>query len=427
MRSKLCRGDRWAAWCVALWMIGATPTSGLRRARADGPPLQVRAQPTGPAEDRLEASVVPVVSADTDRGIGFGALAALARFAPGYRPYRWRLELLGFATVKPSDSGVGLPFHSDYLKLDLPGLLDNHLRLTFELAFNRQNTAGYYGLGNVSPDLPAGTSHQYGRTYPRARAQARLAMLPPLYLVLGGSYTYNWIELYPGSKLVQDLARGDPLVRSELRGTDDHGVLELFLGWTWDTRDHEFAPTRGMFHEVSWRFSPGPAVGTELPYAGINVTTRFYRALHGEKLVLAGRLMWDLLLGDPPFYELTRHGGVSPSCAVGGDAAVRGVPLHRYQGKVKLLANLELRSKLFAFSVLRQRFNLGATAFIDTGRVWTDYHSRPELDGEGLGLKLGLGSGARLQWGETFVLRVDTAWSPDADPIGVYFNVNHIF
>jgi hypothetical protein len=37
------------------------------------------------------------------------------------------------------------------------------------------------------------------------------------------------------------------------------------------------------------------------------------------------------------------------------------------------------------------------------------------------------GGGLRIKWGEAFLVRADVAWSPDADPIGLYFNVNHVF
>jgi hypothetical protein len=65
--------------------------------------------------------------------------------------------------------------------------------------------------------------------------------------------------------------------------------------------------------------------------------------------------------------------------------------------------------------------------FFDTGRTWADYRALTHLDGEGLGLKIGAGGGLRLQWGETFLIRVDPAWSPDADPVGFYVDINHAF
>ena len=69
-----------------------------------------------------------------------------------------------------------------------------------------------------------------------------------------------------------------------------------------------------------------------------------------------------------------------------------------------------------------------AERILDVGRVWTELPpGNRRFDGDGPGLKLGVGAGPRLQWGETFLIRIDLAWSPDADPIGVYFDVSHVF
>lgn len=383
-----------------------------------------------PAPVRLEPGFVPILSGDTDLGVGFGGVGSLARFRPGCAPYCWRLEAMVYLTVKAGEEGVSLPYHDYYLKLDLPGLLGRRGRLYLALGFGRYSTSGYYGIGNASSvrdDVPA-RFHQYDRIYPRLQLRARFALARRLSLMVGGALTYNRISLYPGSLLEQERVSADPLTRSLLRGTRDHLLGELVLGWLWDSRDHETAPTRGMFHELSWRASPALATERGLVYGGLNLTGRFFVALDRRaRLVLALRLMSDLLVGQPPFYELASHGGLFPSGAIGGGAAIRGVPLHRYHGKVKLLGNLELRARLLPFRVRSQRFNLGLTAFVDAGRSFVDYRPRPELDGDGLGLKLGLGGGARIQWGETFLLRADVAWSPDARPVGVYVDVGHVF
>lgn len=383
-----------------------------------------------PPPERYEVGGTPVLTGDSDIGFGFGALGTLARFEPGYAPYRWRFELLVLMTVKAApDGGAELPYHDHYLQLDLPGLFDGRLRLDLRLGFGRFTNSGYHGLGNASPALDDEETryHQYDRIYPQARVRARVAMLPHLSLLLGGSVTYSWIEPYSPGRLAEDLQSSDPRVRELLRGTSDHLLAELDLGWVWDNRDHETVPSRGLFAEVTWRSCPAMTTAAGVAYGGLNATVRHYRALLGRRLVLAGRLMADLLVGRPPLYALAGHGGLYPSGAIGGGKAIRGVPLQRYHGKVKLLANLELRARLLPFTLWRQRFNLGATVFADTGRTWADYSATRRLDGSGVGLKVGLGGGPRLQWGETFLLRADVAWSPDARPVGIYVDVNHAF
>jgi hemolysin activation/secretion protein len=133
----------------------------------------------------------------------------------------------------------------------------------------------------------------------------------------------------------------------------------------------------------------------------------------------------DTLLGSPPFYELARF---DETPAIGGVNAIRGVPAQRYYGKVKLFQNLEARSEIRSFQVKKKTLIVGLAAFLDAGRVWTELsHANPALDGTGLGLKYGFGGGLRVQEGQTFVVRLDLAWSPDARPLGAYFAAGEIF
>jgi hypothetical protein len=137
----------------------------------------------------------------------------------------------------------------------------------------------------------------------------------------------------------------------------------------------------------------------------------------------------DLLVGDPPFYELAKYDDTS---ALGGAKGVRGVPAYRYHGKLKVFGNVELRSRLVDFSLFSQRNSFGLVAFADGGRLLADYPYDSELDGvpqadEGLGLKFGLGGGLRLYGGRSFVVRADVAWSPDARPVGGYLGAGEVF
>ncbi len=69
------------------------------------------------------------------------------------------------------------------------------------------------------------------------------------------------------------------------------------------------------------------------------------------------------------------------------------------------------------FQIGGHRFRLGNVAFGDVGRMWAGWQNDPVLDGETIGLKYGLGGGVRLQWGEAVMIRVDVAYSPEADAV----------
>jgi hypothetical protein len=437
---------------------------------------------------RLESGVLPAVSYDIDLGLGFGALVTLAKFHPDYQPFRWRLEILLNATVKNTPGvGVRLPFHEDYIKADFPGLWGGRLRINTQLRFRRFTNQGWYGVGNQSVSLspwddidpetdPDGFAaarryHQYDRIYPMLDFNTRLILwdrsrvgrdavrpcgpkrqerCPPhdyggvagavdhkqrLEALIGTSFAYNVITPYPDTKLSEDLdlretdSEDGETLRDLMHGTQNHAVLTLNLGLLYDTRDHEFVPTRGSFTELSGRFSPGVDPG--LTCGHLFLGTAIFVPLYGEYLVLATRGAIDYLVGKPPIYELGQFGVLVQRDGPGGSWSVRGVPRQRYFGKQKALVNLELRSMFYRFDIANQRFGLGVLGFIDAGRVWTDYKptllDNTNVDGPFSDIKVGVGGGLRITWGETLVIRADPAWSPTDENFGFYIDIGQMF
>ncbi len=395
--------------------------------------------------NRREYSILPAINYNSDRGFGFGALGSIAQFREGIEPYHWRLFFRLFATVKVDAEGnAEFPFHRDMIVFDLRGLLRNTTRIMLSAGFFRFTTTGYYGLGNAAPRDPARPRkyYEYDRMYPNAsfgmfnRIIQKQGHRLELYSSL--SFTHNTITPNREGKLEEDLRRSmqgndniSQTLRNMLRGIRPHSQLKAVLGLQYDSRDHEFSPSRGMLHELSIRaILPGLAPG--LAFAGGHLNLRFFVPIWKPYLVLAIRVLGDMLWGDVPLYELYSMGGIIPLEGPGGMDTVRGIRSQRFYGKIKLVGNVELRSVIFDFTVFRQRIRLGLIAFADTGRVWTDYSfrndaTRRSFDGDDFGFTLAVGGGGRLQWGETFIMRVDVGWSPTDQDWGAYFWVNHIF
>jgi hypothetical protein len=166
------------------------------------------------------------------------------------------------------------------------------------------------------------------------------------------------------------------------------------------------------------KVSPGGSTAFPYQYGNVNVIARAFVPIWKPRVTFAVRIVSDLLIGNPPFYELSRF---EDTYALGGAGGVRGVPAQRYYGKVKLFGNAELRTELVPFHALDKPMVFGVVGFLDVGRVWADIHAEPALDGPGPGIKFGTGGGLRLQSGSAFVLRLDVAWSPDANPLSGYF------
>ncbi len=381
----------------------------------------------GPDPNRIEVAVLPSGSYDSDMGVGLGILGSLAAYAPGHHPYKWKARLTGFLSIRGGPGGAPeVPLYAGYFQIDLPGLTAAGLRLNVR-AVLRQALADYYGLGNHTSDQippPAADGSggpfepdryfQYRRTWAALKVGVRAPMLEHLSTYLELSYSYNFILAFAGSKLEHD-ARGDggSYLAGALAGLTAHGVFASRLALVWDSRDIESAPESGMFHELTAH----GAVGDDgIAFAGVQAVLRFYQALGTRHLVVAARLVGDVVGGRQAFYDLPLLGSYS---------TVRGVPWRRFHGKARVFGNVELRARFLPFELLEQHFELGAVAFFDAGRVWADLSPRPELDGSGAGVKMGMGGGLRLHWGTSFLVRADAAWSPDGH--GIYVGGGHLF
>lgn len=378
---------------------------------------------------RLELGLVPFVGGSSDVGVALGALGSLVQTDPFRRPYRFAFDLYALVSFRTGATGaLEVPFQGYHLQLIVPDLGGGRVRLRFKIAFQQFSTMPYYGLGNASVIDPViyateRGNYRYDWLSPSVLAELRVSLADALFLRLTGSYQHNWIRTEPTSKLAADAASADPAISSRVRGLGSYGAPQLISALVYDNRDREAAPTAGGIYELSLRLSPGPLFGSPFLYGAALVSFRQYAKLYRDYLVLAVRALSELMFGDPPFYDLGQYDNGS----IGGGTALRGVPLLRYYGKIKALVNLELRSWFWRFAIASQRFALGAVVFFDAGRVWTDYTPLPAFDGTGVGIKYGVGGGLRLLWGENFVLRADIAWSPDAMPVGFYFNAGHAF
>lgn len=226
--------------------------------------------------------------------------------------------------------------------------------------------------------------------------------------VVGLDFQADRIRPYEDSLLVQE--------RPEDRGWIRRGGY--LGGVTWDSRDNEWAPTKGGFHEATLEIA-GPWAASSDTWARLNVNFRWYRALGTPKLVFAQQLVFDSLIGPAPLYELGTFGGLDREEGLGGRKAGRGFFRRRYPGKVKGLAMTELRYQPFEWPVLRRTLGLGFKAFADLGEVF-------EPDGIlADGFHISGGGGIFVVWDRFFVFRVDVGAS--AEGVQWYVIAGHTF
>jgi hypothetical protein len=397
--------------------------------------LLVSALHAGPARAAPhEFTAVPVVGGDSDVGFGGGYMLSYARTPRGYKPFKWRVESAGVVTFKPADQGnqldpvgVQVPLLDDYLLLQFPHVRRNTFEVELRLSYTREGVLKFYGLGNSSPLQPGleptDSFYKHQRTHPMLRWLSTLHATKALQIIWGLSYTHNWLNVPEDTLLAQTMENGSDYERRVLGSMKEHGVAWFSTGVGLDTRDHEIKTQSGINLTARADFAPGGI--PELPYqwGRLTASASAFLPLVRDRVTLAGRVVTDLLFGDPPFYELPRY----DNTYFGGGKGIRGVPAQRYWGKIKLFSNAELRTQLFSFHFWSKTNWLGLTAFFDSGRLWADYQRHPELDGTGVGLKYGTGGGLRLTAGDSFVLRADVAYSPDAHPISAYLTSGQMF
>ena len=231
-----------------------------------------------------------------------------------------------------------------------------------------------------------------------------------------GSYTYpgdlNHKGPYPGSRYAEDFPAGE------------EGVSSVpFVGVVVDDRDDEVFPTRGFVAEASLR-GGNILSGSTWPHAGgTAIAAGFWSMSRTPRLVLASRLIGDVLVGDPSIEELARIGGTLDPIAFGGGYVGRGIREHRYLGKLKLINQTELRGQFLDVTWLSQDLSFGAALFSDSALIGTDV-----LDVGVVRPLFTAGISWRILWNKNFAIRWDLAFSPDEkEGPGFYIIVGQAF
>jgi hypothetical protein len=348
------------------------------------------------------------------------------------------MDMVLTASIKKGPNGLELAQQNYLWQIDVPKLMGGRLRLNPEVNFNHTINYGYFGLGNASsgaPPTPAmssnpGRYYEWIDTFLQLRSSARWLIDGPWAWEFAAQYIYVNPGAYAGSLLQSDAQRssgGSPYIY----GTSTLSKPSLAAGFAFDSRDNEVFPRAGFFDEVGVRYEQGIPFSAGVRYAEAGAILRGYVPL--GPFVLAGRFIANFQVGNVPFYDLFEAGPFDQKEMPGGSAGIRGVPVGRYLGPIKLIGNVELRHLLVHFTLLNQKFSIGNNVFFDAGRVWSDYSLHSPLDGSGIGLKYGVGGGFYLLWGQAAMLRLEVAYSPDAVsenpslPLGIYVNDGVMF
>ncbi|MBI4820310.1 MAG: BamA/TamA family outer membrane protein [Deltaproteobacteria bacterium] len=348
--------------------------------------------------------VVPNVAFDTDDGLGFGIRGELAIDEDGYEPYHTGWVVHAFASTRG--------YHHHRVRFDRVGFgPEQRLRLTIHLAWRQWLNDGYWGIGNrtarereyvkdFEEGDPGRRRYRYSLFQPFAHMTLRARIDGPwlAYGALTGKYSI--VETYPGSLLALERPFG----------LDGGVTVQLQGGLLYDSRKPEGTPTSGVLAELGARIAPPLPTGAGT-FGGVMGSVRAFWGIT-DRLVLAGRLMGEVMFGEIPFYEMVHWGGLFPVTGFGGFETIRGLSFGRFRAPGKAVLNTELRLSVFEHTLADEPFVWQLVPYADAGVVFLGDETR---HGGGPEIHPGFGGGLRAIWQRDFVARIDAG--AGLDPI----------
>ncbi|GEJ55299.1 hypothetical protein [Anaeromyxobacter diazotrophicus] len=303
----------------------------------------------------MQLTAIPLVTYGSDIGLQAGAASYLYQLDREGQRGDW--GALGFAWSTHGPRGIET-------KGELLRLFDTSLRALFQAKVWFDPEAPYWGEGAGLGGLPVAPGAGNPPDPFRWRSSG-----PWLSLILRGDLLgpLGWWVRYRFT----DISVADPgeALRAGAPPGRGGGPSSLVhLGLVYDRRDRPSSPRRGVLADASIFASPplSPLAAQQL--AGGDVGLRVYVPLWRDT-VLAFRGLYDLKLGDVPFYERSQYEGLTYGEGLGGNGTVRGLARDRLSGEEKLLAGVELRAWLTETRWLGRRQQWGVSAGGDAGRA----------------------------------------------------------
>lgn len=196
----------------------------------------------------------------------------------------------------------------------------------------------------------------------------------------------------------------------------------------YDTRDFEPDPSNGVFLQYSHEYS-APWLASQFNFHKFMFQGQWIKTLlrwreNKSRLTFAGLAAFGHIFGPRinfiEMWDLSSQAEAGGILVLGGGRSLRGYREARFLAPTVALVNLELRAKFYDFRFLKQHFALGVTPFFDFGSVW----DRPAQ----ISFNRWVGApgiGARINWNQSTVIRLDYAQSREGGQF--FFGFGHIF
>lgn len=405
--------------------------------------------------------VLPSVAYDADLGFQYGALTNIYYFGDGSTYPEYLHSFYAEAAYTTKHFGL---FRFSY---DSKHLIPNH-RLSVDLTYLPDQMCDFYGFNGYQSEYNAAYSNQndaayisrayykYHRDLFRFSADLQGDIRRPWYWNAGlgllhfgvGPVDIDRLNSFTSkeeNKLPDTVSLFDYYVRDGYIGAAEaQGGFHPYLhgGVTYDTRDRQQNPTRGIHADAFLTYYAGLGDMSDYNNLKFNANFRHYLSLYTDRLILAYRVGTQLTLaGNSPFYLNTYLNQLYMQRVVyeglGGANSVRGIMRNRILAPGVAFANVELRTRIVSLKVGKNMFYLGLNPFVDAGMVVQPYPTvshdphigaavaddETNIDNRTYVPHLGGGLGLKVAMNDNFVLSVDWATAFDKQDNSKFSNL----
>lgn len=393
---------------------------------------------------------LPVVGFDSDLGFQYGLCCDFFNYGDGtnYPQYNFKINVEASTYTKGSSV---LRSYGDFKTLIPNG------KLFYDVTYFNAPKFGFYGFNGLA--APFDSQRKVGgeanaksgfnfmsRNQFRAIVSIQKQISGPLNWAAGLAFYHTTtnrlgLEGYEGQTTLYDLYKLQGLIRENEK--DGGNVTQLRAGLTYDTRDHDSDPTRGMNIEATLVYSPDIIDGNGYDNLGFTFMGSHFVPVISDKLTFAYRLLVQAKLwGEIPYYFTNNVNTMffrkMYTEAIGGNASVRGLNRNGVLGDGFALLNAELRWRALDFKFINQNWTVALNPFVDAGRTIQPYRYEEQKaidiagfwSGESDSMHYSAGLGFKLIMNHNMVLSIEAAKAQNAnDGTGLWTNVgfNYLF
>ena len=393
----------------------------------------------------------PDVSYNSDIGLNLGGFCDFFYYGDGtdYPNFQHHIAVCGAWATKGSWYLHGM-FDSK--------TLIRGARVTASLTYRDASMNNFYGFNGLhSPyfqemDLNAETRTAYYTDHRRV-LRAAATIQGPIHgrlnwmagAVLRGIAIedFNLKNYDNGNSLYRDYRQAGLINPDECKGGDN---VEARIGLTYDSRDIEWVPNKGMYWEAYVNGNCDFTFG-KYSYAQFVGHFRHYVPLIFGRLTFAYHLgVQHQFAGEMPWYNLNEISNLIYQYeeyeGIGSRYTVRGFLYDRIMAAGYAWGNFELRAKVLQFNAFKQHFDLVVNPFFDAATITRPYRldeqkkaffageGAPILYQEATGkVHCSAGIGGKIHMNTNFILSLEVAkgFDPQLSALTVSMATTYMF